>query len=48
MKDAFITVVTIPIETAFFSGVCPQVDPHHPRIRELTPYVPMVKMIMAT
>jgi uncharacterized membrane protein len=48
MKEAFITVVTMPIATAFFSGVWPHVEPHHPRISELTPYVPMVKIIMAT
>jgi hypothetical protein len=47
IKLAFITVVTIPIATAFFSGVCPHVEPHHPRISELTPYVPMVKMTIA-
>lgn len=48
MKDAFMTVVTMPMATAFFSFVCPQVLPHHPRISEFTPYVPMVKTTMET
>lgn len=46
MKEAFITVVTIEIATAFFSLVCPQTLPHHPRIKLLTPYVPIVKTTM--
>lgn len=37
MKDAFMTVVTMPMATAFFSGVCPQVEPHQPRMSEFTP-----------
>jgi hypothetical protein len=37
MKDAFMMVVTMPIATALFSGVWPHVEPHQPRISELTP-----------
>lgn len=48
MKLAFMIVVTMEMETAFFSLVCEQTLPHQPRIRELTPYVPMVKIIMLT
>lgn len=45
-NEAFMIVVTILIATAFFSFVCPQTLPHHPRIKELTPYVPIVKITM--
>jgi hypothetical protein len=31
----------------FFSLVCPHVEETHPRMMELTPYVPMVKTHMA-
>jgi hypothetical protein len=48
MMEAFLTAVTIPIATAFSSGVCPHVLPHQPKISELTLYVPMAKMIVAT
>jgi hypothetical protein len=47
MKLAFIIVETIPIAADFFSLVWPQVEPTHPRMRELTAYVPIQNTTMA-
>lgn len=48
MKLAFEIEVIIAIVTAFFSIVCEQTVAAHPRMIELTPYVPRQKIHMAT
>ena len=48
MNEETIIVVTINTAAAFFSFVCPHTDAHQPRIRELTPQVPIVKTTTAT
>lgn len=47
MKDALPAVVSMAMTTAFFSGVCEHTVLAHPRMSELTPYVPSVNTIIA-